>query len=71
MSPETITAMITAIANAVTEVCRFLQTEQGQESLKRAAADRTAFEKGMRDVGGWFQRLITGELVQSRPAREN
>lgn len=62
MTPDAIVDAITAVANAVAEVAKFLQTPEGQEAVKQARSDRAAFDRGVRDLAAWFEKLFAGRL---------
>ena len=62
MTPETVLQTIRAVAEAITETLRWMQTEQGQEVVKRSLADRAALDSNLARIGGWFTKLFTGKL---------
>jgi len=53
--------MITAIAQATTELAKFANTDAGQKVITHALENQIAFEKAMRDGATWFQNLVAGK----------
>ena len=58
----TVLAAIVAVANAATEIFRFLQTPQGEKFLADAAENHEKFEKKLEQIGDWFERLVKDQL---------
>jgi hypothetical protein len=63
MNPDLIIGLSTAGCEAITEICKFLQTPEGQAMLKQSREDRVAFENNMKAAGDWFEKLFTGKLI--------
>lgn len=70
MIPELQLALeaLKSTADAVAEVARFLETAEGQQSLKQARGDWSKFEQvfaqlgtsirsGLTDLGSWFRSI--------------
>lgn len=62
MTPETILTTIRAVAEATTELFRYLQTPAGQKSLEKALENQEKAEQFLRSAGNWFETLLTGKL---------
>jgi len=57
-----IVSCIGSISQALAEIARFLQTEQGQKVVSKALEDRAALDKALRDAGAWVEDLFSGRL---------
>jgi hypothetical protein len=62
MTPETILQAITAVAEAVTEMCKLAQTVQGQASIEKALKDQAAVAAAFKGAREWLEKLFTGKL---------
>lgn len=56
-------ATIQSVCTMVIEMLKFLQTEEGQRSLKEARENRAEFKAGATAVGDWFRDLFAGKLL--------
>lgn len=63
MNIELYLATVQAVCQMVVEILKFLQTPEGQASLKEAREDRAAFKAGAQTVGQWFQDLFSGKFL--------
>lgn len=66
MTPEAIIAMVTAVANATTEVCKVLQTPGGQAQLQQISKDRASWDAFWKPVGDGIKAFFTGELFKQK-----
>ena len=58
MTPETILATVQAVAAAVTEIFRWLQTPEGQRVVQKSLEDREAWDRFWQDVARGIQTLF-------------
>ena len=63
-TPLQIVLMVTAIAQAVSDVCRLAMTPAGQKLIEQSMADRQKWDEFWMPVGSWFKRLFTGDLFK-------
>ncbi len=64
MTPEMILASIRAVADAIAETMRYLQTPQGQAAVERALRDREAWDRFWESVGDGIRELFSGRLFR-------
>jgi hypothetical protein len=64
MTSETILATIKAACEAVTVLFGWLMTEEGVALTKQMRTDRAAWDKAWVDAGGWFTKMLKGELLK-------
>jgi hypothetical protein len=64
MTPVAILETIRAVAEAVAEYFRWLQTEQGKRFSDQVMSDRVAWDKFWIDAGIGLKRLFSGELLK-------
>lgn len=62
MTPEMVLQTVRAVAEAVAETFRYLQTPAGQKSLEKMLEDQKQFEAGVTALRDWFAKLFTGRL---------
>lgn len=63
-TPLQIVLMVTAIAQAVSDVCRLAMTPAGQKLIEQSISDRQKWDEFWMPVGSWFKQLFTGELFK-------
>ena len=62
MTPETIFVTVQALALAITEIFRWLQTPEGRDVVRKSLEDREAAERFLRDLGHGIKALLEGKL---------
>lgn len=55
---------VTAIANAVGEVFKFLNTPAGQRIVERSIERSEEAEKHLKAFGAWIEDLFQGKLIK-------
>jgi len=55
MTPTAVVAMITAIANAATELAKLAQTAQGQALIEEGIKNRALAKQWFADAGAWIR----------------
>ena len=66
MNPLVILEAIKAVAEAITETLRYLQTPQGQRFADQVMADRGAWDKFWKDAGAGISDLFRGKLWEAK-----
>lgn len=59
---ESVLLAIAAVAEAASEASKFFQTTQGQALVEQSLKDRAAWDRAVRELGGWIEKLVTGKL---------
>jgi len=64
-TPAEIVRMITAVAEAVVETNKTLQTPEGKAWMNTVTSDRAKWDAWVSKVPGWVSDLFTGRLFKS------
>jgi glutamate synthase domain-containing protein 3 len=66
MDPATILILgtVKAVAEAITEGFRYVQTPAGQAAAKKLLEDAVARERALDEAGAWLKKLFTGGLLK-------
>jgi len=65
MTPAQILATVQAVATALAEIFRWLQTPQGQQVVEQSLRDRQKWDEFWAQMAGGLQKLFSGELFHA------